>query len=145
MIFMGTIITAKSIKLIAGEVRSKVVERQNAAALKDYRIYVDMPRHHGWTLYGKPVKSCRLFTDGPLNLLVSFARRLGVHRDPLQRTFFTNGNIPRYDISEGTRRGAILYGAKNLQTEEEEQIAYAKARANKHSKPDIFMPQQREE
>lgn len=73
-------------------------------------IYVDPLCRHGWTMYGKPVLSCHLFTDGLVEDLHRFAVRID-----LRRSWFQPGHhVPHYDLTRRYRLAAIAAGAMPL-------------------------------
>lgn len=98
-----------------------------------YHVYVDLPAYNGWLLHGKPVLSCHLFTDGPLERLHRLAELIHIPRFD----FNNKGLVPRYDISEGSRRAACSMGAKNLQTVDQCKVSYALARRASGSDRDV--------
>ena len=69
-------------------------------------VYIDPLCWHGWQLYGRPVKNCHLFADGPLEELHQFAQGIG-----LKRAWFQDGSIPHYDLVASMRAKAVASGA----------------------------------
>lgn len=69
-------------------------------------IYVDPPMRFGWILRHREVRSCHLFTDGPIEGLHTFAKSIGLERD-----WFQDERIPHYDLTESRRERAIAAGA----------------------------------
>lgn len=72
-------------------------------------IYVDALVRHGWRLRGNSVQNCHLLTDGPIEELHAFAKRIGMRRE-----WFQEKSAPHYDLTATRRRQAVAQGAIEL-------------------------------
>jgi hypothetical protein len=59
--------------------------------------------------------SCHLTTDGPLDALHAFARKIGLKRSWFQE----HPSAPHYDLTPRRRRAAILEGAVEVSAREQ--------------------------
>lgn len=77
------------------------------ATLKDV-IYVDPLMSHGWSMYGRPIKNCHMFSASiDLTELHAFAKRIG-----LKRSWFQGqASVPHYDLTPSRRLKAVAAGA----------------------------------
>lgn len=71
-------------------------------------IYVDRLVRRGRTVFGKPIDTCYLFTDGARDELHRFAQALGVRGD------MQIGPYPRYELTAAWRERALERGAVDV-------------------------------
>ena len=97
------------------------------------RMLVDDMMAHGWILHGKPVKSCHLFTDGPVSNLHKFAVSIG-----LKIQWFQPKSYPHYDLTYSKRVLAIERGA--IEIDKHDAVIIWRATA-----PDKSLPHRQDE
>lgn len=71
-------------------------------------VYVDDLMWHGWRMRGKNIKSCHMFTDGPLEELHLVARILGLKRCWFQSS--PPASLDHYDLTSTKREAAVSIG-----------------------------------
>jgi len=74
-------------------------------------IYVDELINFGWKIRGRKVKNCHLLCDNSVDDLITFANKIGLKAEYLQRSA---DGTPHYDLVESKRKLAIINGAKEL-------------------------------
>lgn len=71
-------------------------------------IYVDDLMRHGWKMHGRHVKSCHMFTDGPLEELHLVARIIGLKHRWFQPS--PPASLNHYDLTASRRKAALNAG-----------------------------------
>jgi hypothetical protein len=76
-------------------------------------VYVDPLMGHGWKRLGHSAQNCHLFTDAGVEVLHTFAERIGI-----KRKWFQDKRIPHYELAPFRRRVAVACGAVDVDLRE---------------------------
>lgn len=89
-------------------------------------IYVDPLRNYHWRLGN----SCHMTTDGDLEELHLFAKKIGMKREWFQPS--PPASVPHYDLTAKRREAAVAQGAEEL-TGKIEQVLHFKMLREKYA------------